>query len=330
MVKLHTCIVLQEDGEVLYQKHVDQWQKLYHQGGMEIEGNLELGKIVNGIWYYFLSALPSEESFQSLGRYYGLSPTGLARGGTFEDYEDIAWSLALPYDEENDYHPQFTNYQRGEEIKQADAVLLGFPLQYSMNISTRLNDLTYYESVTRENGPAMTWSMHTIGHLQLDDDAKAEEMFNRSYEGFVREPFKIWTELRRPDSGAVNFFTGMGGFLQTLVFGYAGVSIHLDRLEINKPRLPPKATKFTIRGIKYLGSNLTLEVSANSTKLSVTSMDDNWRLALNDGKYTVTLAPGITVILPGAGPFTVYSEPWKDCKLPADIIGHNYIRPDGT
>lgn len=500
--------VLQEDGEELFQKHVQQWQKLYQQGGMEVEGNLELGKIVNGIWYYFLSSLPSEESFQPLGRYYGLSPTGLARGGTFEDYEghnfwdtetwmypsilllypryankllqyrldtayvaadlakntghkgyrypwesaytgvevtqpccpdvatfeqhisgciafavrqylsttrdeewlkhggcdivtkiadfwesravinfntglyeianvmgpdedhrnvtnsvftnviagyslylaqyvsclcksyymardpdhyaDIAWSLALPYDEEYDYHPQFTGYRRREQIKQADAVLLGFPLQYNMNISTRLNDLTYYESVTRKDGPAMTWSMHTIGHLRLDDDAKAGEVFDKSYEGYVREPFKVWTELRRPDSGAVNFFTGMGGFLQTLVFGYAGVSIHLDRLEINKPRLPPKATKFTIKGIKYLGSNLTLEITANSTKLSVISLDDNWRLALNDGKYTITLAPGVTAILAGPGPFTVFSDPWKDCKLPADTIGHNYIRPDGT
>lgn len=44
-------------------------------------------KVVNGIWYYFLSSLPSEHSHQPLDRYYGLSPTGLARGGTFDDYE---------------------------------------------------------------------------------------------------------------------------------------------------------------------------------------------------------------------------------------------------
>lgn len=48
-------------------------------------------------------------------------------------YADIAWSLALPYDEVLDYHPQFQGYKRGEMIKQADAVLLGFPLQYAMN-----------------------------------------------------------------------------------------------------------------------------------------------------------------------------------------------------
>lgn len=60
--------------------------------------------------------------------------------------------------------------------------------------------------------------------------------------------FQIWSELRRPGVGAVNFFTGMGGFLQALIFGYAGLSIHLDRLEFNRPQLPPEANNFKIRG----------------------------------------------------------------------------------
>ena len=54
-----------------------------------------------------------------------------------------------------------------------------------------------------------------------------------------------------------------------------------------------KNTAFFL-GIKYLGANLTLEISPNSTKLSVSSLDDSWRLVLNDGKYNITLAPGIT------------------------------------
>lgn len=60
--------------------------------------------------------------------------------------------------------------------------------------------------------------------------------------------FQVWTELRRPKVGGVNFHTGMGGFLQTLMFGYAGIRIHLDRLEIIQPQLPPEATKFRIKG----------------------------------------------------------------------------------
>ncbi|XP_059058126.1 protein-glucosylgalactosylhydroxylysine glucosidase isoform X1 [Achroia grisella] len=498
--------VLQEDGEDLYNKHIDEWRSLYHQAGIHIEGNLQLSKIVNGIWYYYLSSLPSQHTYHPPGKYYGLSPTGLARGGSLlDDYEghnfwdtefwmfpsilllypryahdllqyrldmayvaaelakitgnkgyrfpwesaytgtevtqpccpeiaefeqhitgcisyaarqylattrdeewlkqggcsivthiadfwasravinfntglydiervmgpdedhsnvtnsaftnvvagyslylaqyvsclcksyymakgldqwaDIAWSLALPYDETLDYHPQFSGYKRGEQIKQADVVLLGFPLQYPMNMSTRVNDLSYYESVTRSSGPAMTWSMHTIGHLRIQDDKKAADMFNKSYQGYVREPFKVWSELQRPNVGAVNFFTGMGGFLQTLIFGYAGVSIHLDRLEINRPQLPPNTTNFKIRGIKYLGANLTLGITEASSTLVVESLDDAWPLTFNDGKYNITLAPGMTVTLSGSGPFRVHSIPWKDCKLPEDTIGHNYLRP---
>ena len=35
----------------------------------------------------------------------------------------------------------------GTEIKQADVVLLGYPLQEQTNKQVRLNDLTYYEQV---------------------------------------------------------------------------------------------------------------------------------------------------------------------------------------
>ncbi|KAI8428264.1 hypothetical protein MSG28_002481 [Choristoneura fumiferana] len=491
-----------EEGEALYQKHVREWHKLYDQSSMTIEGNLKLSKIINGIWYYFLSSLPSESTNQPPERFFGLSPTGLARGGTFEDYEghnfwdteiwmfpsilllypqyaqkllqyrldtayvasqlakttghkgyrypwesaytgievtqpccpdvaeyeqhisgciafaarqylattrnedwlkhggcslvthiadfwasravinyttglydignvmgpdedhrnitnsvftnvvagyslylaqyvaclcksyflakdpeswaDIAWSLALPYDEELDYHPQFSGYSRGEQIKQADAVLLGFPLQ-----STRANDLSYYEGVTRGSGPAMTWSMHTVGHLQLGDTGQANAMFNKSYEDYVREPFKVWSELRRPKIGAANFFTGMGGFLQALVFGYGGIRIHLDHLLIDKPQLPPDTSGFTIRGLKYLGANLTLDIQETQSTLSVAAVDDNWPLTYHDGRNQIRLAAGVSITLAGEGPFTIKSVPWKDCKVPVDVIGKPYLRPTG-
>lgn len=48
------------------------------------------------------------------------------------NFVKIAKSLKLLYDEERDFHPQFENYNY-ETIKQADVVLLGFPLQFPMN-----------------------------------------------------------------------------------------------------------------------------------------------------------------------------------------------------
>lgn len=57
-------------------------------------------------------------------------------GVTEADYENfvkMARSLTLLYDAEKDYHPQYEGYEDGTMIKQADAVMLGFPLQLPMN-----------------------------------------------------------------------------------------------------------------------------------------------------------------------------------------------------
>lgn len=42
-------------------------------------------------------------------------------------------------------------------MKQADTVMLGYPLGFKMPLEVRKNDLEVYEPVTDPNGPAMTW-----------------------------------------------------------------------------------------------------------------------------------------------------------------------------
>lgn len=41
--------------------------------------------------------------------------------------------MVIPYDKINDYHPQYQGYQLGTTVKQADAILAGYPLLYPMN-----------------------------------------------------------------------------------------------------------------------------------------------------------------------------------------------------
>lgn len=95
------------------------------------------------------------------------------------------------YDPVANYHPQYEGYQYPTEIKQADAILIGYPLLYEMNTATRKNDLNFYENVTRTTGPAMTWAMHTINHLDLNEIDKADAVFLRSYQSYVRSPFNV-------------------------------------------------------------------------------------------------------------------------------------------
>jgi hypothetical protein len=62
---------------------------------------------------------------------------------------------------------------------------------WPMNDQVRRNDLLAYELLTRASGPAMTWSMHSIGFIELGDFIKAQQLFRRSYETYVRPPFNV-------------------------------------------------------------------------------------------------------------------------------------------
>jgi protein-glucosylgalactosylhydroxylysine glucosidase len=76
-------------------------------------------------------------------------------------------------------------------IKQADVILLGFPLMWPMSEQVRRNDLLIYEPITRKDGPAMTWSMHAIGFLELKEYEPAQKLFERCYKSYVRKPFNV-------------------------------------------------------------------------------------------------------------------------------------------
>ncbi len=76
-------------------------------------------------------------------------------------------------------------------IKQADVILIGFPLMWPMSDEIKRNNLLTYESLTTPGGPAMTWSMHSIGFLDLNNFDKADQNFQRSYASYVRSPFNV-------------------------------------------------------------------------------------------------------------------------------------------
>eukprot|EP00823_Brevimastigomonas_motovehiculus_P004961 TRINITY_DN3407_c0_g1_i1.p1 TRINITY_DN3407_c0_g1~~TRINITY_DN3407_c0_g1_i1.p1 ORF type:complete len:240 (-),score=48.44 TRINITY_DN3407_c0_g1_i1:62-781(-) len=162
-------------------------------------------------------------------------------------YSDVSQHMYIPFDSVNQRHPEFDGY-KGQTIKQADVILLGFPWHYDMPTQVRVNDLLYYEPRTDANGPAMTYSMHAIAYLELNDLANSEKLFAKAYAN-VQPPFDVWTET--PKGGAINFITGAGGFLQSCVFGYPGVRLLEDGLTVN-PLLFPKTTFVRLRKIFYL------------------------------------------------------------------------------
>lgn len=197
---------------------------------------------------------------------------------------EITEKIKIEYDETLDYHPEFEGYVFGADVKQADTILIGYPLMHPMNEETRRNDLNFYLNVTRKNGPAMTYSMFAINYLDIGDHEDANKMLEKSYKPYINSPFNVWFEVANGNGQdfASNFITGAGGFLQTIFNGFFGVRVHLDYFEIKKTFLAGNSTMMKLKGIKYLNSTIEIKVEKNLTEIKFIKLDDELDLVIDE------------------------------------------------
>lgn len=218
----------------------------------------------------------------------------LCDGDTSHDkWIEIAEKIRIIYDESLDYHPEFEGYVKGEEVKQADTILIGYPLMFPMNESTRRNDLNYYVDATRKSGPAMTYSIFCINYLDIGDVEDANEMLVRSYKPYIRKPFNVWSEVVEGDEGAGNFITGAGGFLQAIFNGFLGIRIHREFLEIKNPQLPKNSKKVKIGGFSFLNSKFEINLKKNVKKLKFIELGDKLMLK-RDNEDEIEIIQGLS------------------------------------
>jgi protein-glucosylgalactosylhydroxylysine glucosidase len=111
----------------------------------------------------------------------------------------------------------------GVPIKQADANLLAYPLNMVADRAAITRDLAYYEARVSPEGPAMSWSVLATLHARLGQPDQALALFKRSYQPNRLPPFGVLAET----AGGSNpyFGTGAGGTLQTLIYGFGGLSL---------------------------------------------------------------------------------------------------------
>lgn len=185
-----------------------------------------------------------------------------------ESWKTIAQNMYVPFDATNNYHPEYEGYN-GIEVKQADVILLGFPLMVDMNMNVRRNDLSFYEPRTNPRGPAMTKSMFAVNWLDVGEYDRAEKSFNESYVN-AKEPFMVWTE-GADGGGAVNFITGAGGFLQSVLFGFGGLRLRdYEHLQF-KPMLLPGSTQLRFVGVDFHGNSIDFLIGSSQSQITVTS-----------------------------------------------------------
>ncbi|MEA2313024.1 MAG: hypothetical protein QOE28_2992, partial [Solirubrobacteraceae bacterium] len=190
----------------------------------------------------------------------------------------IADHLRMPFDSTRQVFLQYDGYP-GTVIKQADTVLLIYPLEWPMSQQVAANTLDYYAQRTDPDGPAMTDAIHAVDSAQIGAPGCATNTYlDRSVKPFIRDPFGQFAEARGDKAGAndplagspaYDFTTGSGGFSQVFTFGLTGFRWRSDRLHLD-PMLPPQLSGgVTLTGLHWQGRTFDVKIGPSTTTVTL-------------------------------------------------------------
>jgi trehalose/maltose hydrolase-like predicted phosphorylase len=158
----------------------------------------------------------------------------------------------------------------GKKTKQADGELALWPGNATTDVDVLSKSFDYHKSRPIKNGPAMTDAIHTLIAARLGRQQEAEENFRAAYQPFMRGPFMLFSEKRSLDRCV--FVTGLGGLIQSVVYGYAGLELSGDKpIATQKPALPATWKKLTLKGIHHRGNRYDVSVESSGSRISKTN-----------------------------------------------------------
>ncbi|KAF8246310.1 hypothetical protein K440DRAFT_553753 [Wilcoxina mikolae CBS 423.85] len=191
-------------------------------------------------------------------------------------WADIYKKMFIPYNTNAGIVPEYANMNGSVEIKQADVVLINYPLEFRLNESQALNDLDFYARAQSPDGPAMTWAMFAIGALNLSPHGCASwTYFIYASQPYLREPYFQFSEQILDDiyangntNPAFTFLTGHGGFLQIPTHGFTGYRPRLDAFYLD-PSIPPQLENgVTVKGMKHHDAAFDVHINPENTTIT--------------------------------------------------------------
>jgi trehalose/maltose hydrolase-like predicted phosphorylase len=220
----------------------------------------------------------------------------------------IADHLRMPFDSTRNVFLQYDGYQ-GTLIKQADTVLLIYPLEWPMSAQVAANTLDYYAERTDPDGPAMTDAIHAVDSAQIGEPGCATNTYlDRSVRPFIRDPFAQFAEARGDKAGsqdplagspAYDFLTGSGGFAQVFTYGLTGFRWRADRVHLD-PMLPPQLSGgVALRGLHWHGRTFDVQIGPSTTTVTLRG-GSSFTVEAPSG--TGTVAAGAPLALPTRRP----------------------------
>lgn len=191
---------------------------------------------------------------------------------------EISSKIHIPISDTN-ITLEYTGMNSSIEIKQADVMLMVYPLDYVVDeftLTNAIQNLYYYSEHQSLSGPAMTYPIFVAASAGLlSHGCSSQSYLYKSVIPYLRSPFAQFSEqsddnfltngLTQP---AFPFLTANGGFLQSIIFGLTGLRYSykvnsttkkIQRyLKFNPISLPLLPGGIRIDNFNYMGQNLSI------------------------------------------------------------------------
>lgn len=220
--------------EILEKEHKEEYHKLIEKTGLTKEEMKEWQMVHEKIY------LPRKEGTDLLEQFEGYFEL---ENVTIEKYDENDWPI----------RPEALKNKRAREtqiIKQADVVMLLHLMGEEFDEEMTKLNYAYYEKRTL-HGSSLSPSIYSVMGLKVGDDSKA-------YRYLRRAAFIDLLNLQKNTREGIHA-ANTGGVWQTVVFGFAGVSIKEDGILSISPNMPKEWESLTFR-IHYLNSWLEIRI----------------------------------------------------------------------
>jgi len=177
-------------------------------------------------------------------------------------WRDIASKMWIPRDNATGNILEYEGYA-GQTIKQADTALLVYPYEMPMSDTLKANIVDYYRTKYPEGHIMMASAIDGIVDCELGRPELGWQSMLKLLPHF-REPFLLVSES--PANETASFMTGLGGLLQLILMGFAGIRIHENGLQVH-PQLPRAFDRMTIHGVHYGGIGFDLEIKGGKVNI---------------------------------------------------------------
>lgn len=198
-------------------------------------------------------------------------------------YDDIlSKGMHLPTSNNSDRITlEYTGMNSSVEIKQADVIMISYPLGNNViDEDQAFMNMKYYSMKQISTGPAMTFPIFSIVASQLaTTGCSSQSYLHKAVQPYLRGPFAQFLEQNNDNfesngetHPAFPFLTAHGGFLQAVLQGLTGLRFGYETddlyrikrvLNLDPVALPCFGEGVEFKGVQYLQQILNLKIDSD-------------------------------------------------------------------